>query len=151
MTRVDFYQLPDKDLDASLRFACRLCLKALGSNMPVHIRVDDQPQASIVDQLMWDYPKHRLVPHAVIDGQEDPKAHVADRGNHPVHIGWQVPSHDTGLLINLGSDVPSFFGRFDRVAEIIVDKSKTLRRKHYKFYRQRGYPLHHHALEDCDK
>ncbi len=151
MTRVDFYQLPDKDLDASLRFACRLCLKALGSNMPVHIRVDDQPQAQTVDQLMWDYPKHRLLPHAVIDGQEDPKAHAAARGNHPVHIGWQEPSHDTGLLINLGSDVPSFFGRFDRVAEIIVDESKTLRREHYKFYRQRGYPLHHHALEDWDK
>ena len=47
--------------------------------------------------------------------------------------------------------MPSFFGRFDRVAEIIVDESKHLRREHYKFYRQRGYPLHHHALEDWDK
>ena len=52
MTRVDFYQLPDKDLDASLRFACRLCLKALGSYMPVHIRVDDQPQAQAVETAL---------------------------------------------------------------------------------------------------
>ena len=151
MTRVDFYQLPDKDLDASLRFTCRLCLKALVSNMPVHIRVDDQTQAQAVDDLMWDYPKHRLVPHAIIDGAADPKAHDAARSNHPVHIGWREPAHDTGLLINLGNDVPSFFGRFDRVAEIIVEESKTLRRGHYKFYRERGYPLHHHALEDWDQ
>lgn len=150
MTRVDFYQLPDKDLQASLRFACRLCLKALGSNMPVHIRVDDQAQAVAIDELMWEYPKHRLVPHAIIDGQAESQTQEIARSKHPVHIGWQEPCHDTGLLINLGNNVPNFFGRFDRVAEIIVDESKTLRREHYKFYRQRGYPLHHHALEDWD-
>lgn len=151
MTRVDFYQLPDKDLEASLRFACRLSLKALSSGLAVHIHVDDQQQAVAIDELMWDYPKHRLVPHAIIDGLEQAESQKSARDQHPVHIGWQEPSHDTGLLINLGSDVPSFFGRFDRVAEIIVDESKALRRDHYKFYRQRGYPLHHHALEDWDQ
>lgn len=150
MTRVDFYQLPDKDLEASLRFACRLCLKALSGGMVVHVRVDDQQQAQALDELMWDYPKHRLVPHTIIDDAEKADA-LATLKQNPVHIGWQEPSHDTGLLINLGNDVPSFFGRFDRVAEIIVDASKVLRREHYKFYRQRGYPLHHHALEDWDQ
>lgn len=145
MTRIDFYELPDKDLDASLRFACRLCLKALGNDMVVHVRVNDAEQAQMVDELMWDYPKHRLVPHDVIDGES--QAH----GASPVHIGWQEPQHDTGLLINLGNDIPSYFGRFDRVAEIIVDESKNLRREHYVFYRQRGYPLHHHPLTDWDQ
>jgi DNA polymerase-3 subunit chi len=145
MTRIDFYELPDKDLDASLRFACRLCLKALGNNMVVHVRVNDADQAQAVDELMWDYPKHRLVPHEIIQEQGDKAA------SSPVHIGWQAPKHDTGLLINLGNDIPNYFGRFDRVAEIIVDESKTLRREHYKFYRQRGYPLHHHPLTDWDQ
>ncbi len=145
MTRIDFYELPDKDLDASLRFACRLCLKALGNNMVVHVRVDDAAEAQLVDELMWDYPKHRLVPHDILQPDSDAVIHS------PVHIGWQEPKHDNGLLINLGSDIPSYFGRFDRVAEIIVGASKTLRREHYKFYRQRGYPLHHHPLADWDQ
>ena len=145
MTRIDFYELPDKDLDASLRFACRLCLKALCNNMVVHVRVNDADQAQAVDELMWDYPKHRLVPHEIIQEQGDKAV------SSTVHIGWQAPKHDTGLLINLGNDIPNYFGRFDRVAEIIVDESKTLRREHYKFYRQRGYPLHHHPLTDWDQ
>jgi DNA polymerase-3 subunit chi len=147
MTRVDFYQLPDKELQASMRFACRLSLRALGSGMVVHVQVDDEAQAEAVDELMWDYPKNRLLPHTVIGAQTAPQSSL----QHPVHIGWREPSHDTGLLINLGSNVPNFFGRFDRVAEIIVDESKALRREHYTFYRQRGYPLHHHALDDWEK
>jgi DNA polymerase-3 subunit chi len=111
----------------------------------VHVRVNDADEAQAVDELMWDYPKHRLVPHEIIQEQGDKAV------SSPVHIGWQAPKHDTGLLINLGNDIPNYFGRFDRVAEIIVDESKTLRREHYKFYRQRGYPLHHHPLTDWDQ
>ena len=92
MTRVDFYQLPDKDLEASLRFACRLSLKALSSGLAVHIRVDDQQQAVAIDELMWDYPKHRLVPHAIIDGLEQAESQKAREINTPCTLAGRNPA-----------------------------------------------------------
>ena len=54
------------------------------------------------------------------------------------------------MLINLGSDVPTFFGRFDRVAEIVLDPERDLGRERYRHYRDRGYPLQHHELNDWE-
>ena len=142
MTRVDFYILEDQSQDASMRFACRLGLKAYLSGHAVHVHVDDADTAAQLDELMWDYPKHRFLPHEVLQSQEEPKS--------PVHIGYEPPHHTEGLLINLGSTVPSFFGRFDRVAEIIVGDTREQGRERYSHYRARGYPLHHHELNNWE-
>ena len=139
MTRIDFYLLEDQTRDACLRFACRLCLKGLQSATPVHIHADDEAQAEAIDELMWDYPKHRFLPHEKVVGEE--------AGNSPIHIGTQPPALTEGLLINLASTVPDFFGRFDRVAEIVVGETRVEGRVRYKHYRDRGYPLHHHELQ----
>ena len=47
-------------------------------------------------------------------------------------------------------EVPYFFGRFDRVAEIIVQNQVSEGRIRYKFYRDRGYPLQHHQLNQWE-
>jgi len=142
MTRVDFYILPDQSLDASLRFACRLGLKAYLSGHAVHVHVDSAERAAELDEMMWDYPKHRFLPHEIV-----PANAAADS---PVHIGYQPPQHTEGLLINLADSVPAFFGRFDRVAEIIVEDSREQGRARYAHYRDRGYPLHHHELDQWE-
>lgn len=140
MTRVDFYILSDVDLQASMRFACRLGLKGFQAGHPVHIHVDDDSSMSEIDQLMWSYPKDRFVPHCrLVEGKPTSDA--------PIQIGHTTPKTEEGLLINLSREVPAFFGRFDRVAEIIVGATKTLGRDRYKYYRDRGYPLHHHELD----
>ncbi len=145
MTRVDFYLLEDRTVDASMRFACRLSAKAYFSGHPVHIHVDDAPLAQAMDELLWDYPKHRFLPHAVL-----PDAATGNPDAAPIHIGFTAPVLDEGVLINLSCVVPSFYGRFDRVAEIIVDETKDAGRVRYKHYRDRGYPLHHHELADWE-
>ena len=142
MTRVDFYILEDEGLDAAMRFACRLCLKAYQGGHPVYVRTLDEDQAQNLDELMWDYPRHRFIPHRLRGN---------DTQSAPVHIGTGEPEVSEGLLINLGADVPSFFGRFDRVAEIIVGATKTEGRDRYAHYRKRGYPLHHHELADWEE
>ena len=142
MTRVDFYILEDEGMDAAMRFACRLCLKAYQGGLPVHVRAADAEQAKNLDELMWDYPRHRFIPHR-LNGQNDSAA--------PVHICTEEPEVSEGLLINLGNDVPSYFGRFDRVAEIIVGETKDVGRERYSHYRKRGYPLHHHELNDWEE
>ena len=125
-----------------MRFACRLGLKAYLSGHPVHVNVDDEQAASELDELMWDYPKHRFLPHEIIEHQQNPQS--------PVHIGYTPPHHTEGLLINLSAAVPPFFGRFDRVAEIIVGDTREQGRTRYAHYRDRGYPLHHHELQNWE-
>ncbi len=142
MTRIDFYILPDMSMDASLRFACRLGLKGFQAGQPVHVHTDSDTTARALDELMWDYPKHRFLPHEVVAPTSSPRS--------PIHISCAEPILAEGLLINLSDHVPSFFGRFDRVAEVVVGEGKAAGRTRYKHYRDRGYPLHHHELSDWE-
>jgi len=59
------------------------------------------------------------------------------------------PAHEQ-VLINLGDDVPGFFGRFERVAEIVLAINRAGGRAKYRYYRDRGYPLFHHQLDDWE-
>ena len=146
MTRVDFYILQDVERTAMHRFACRLAAKAMrqGQHAYLHAATDDQ--AREVDELLWAYPPHRLIPHGRLG---TPEAEGA-----PVVVGQQTDSADRlptdGLLINLADEVPAFPGRFDRIAEIVVGEKRDSGRTRYRFYRDRGYPLFHHELDDWE-
>ena len=143
MTRVDFYILPDMDTDARDRFACRLANRAVGDGQRVHVHVRDPAAEDALDELMWAYPPQRFLPHATL---RDPQAARAT-----VLIGSDAPEPGADeLLINLSDAVPAFFGRFERVAEVIVQPHRDVGRERYRFYRDRGYPLYHHELENWE-
>lgn len=145
MTRVDFYILQDVDEAAARRFACRLAVKALSGGSTVHMHVADDDDATELDELLWHYPEHRFVPHERQGG-----AHDSGTRQAPVVVGWETPSQPDGLLLNLGGEIPSFFARFERVAEIIVGANREAGRERYKFYRDRGFPLFDHHLDDWE-
>jgi DNA polymerase-3 subunit chi len=52
------------------------------------------------------------------------------------------------LLINLAADVPDFFSRYERVAEIVDGNAerRAQSRERYRFYRDRGYQLNSHQV-----
>ncbi len=141
MTRIDFYILADVDEMARRRFTCRLAGRAVASGKRVHVRVGADAVAD-VDQLLWDYPPDRFLPHATV---------AAASRDEPVIIAVddEEPIHD-GLLINLGADVASFFPRFERVSEIVLATQRAASRDKYRHYRDRGYPLFHHELDDWE-
>ena len=64
LTRVDFYILPDVDLEARSRFACRLAYKAVvpGNACTCTSR---PRRGRDLDALMWEYPDHRFLPHGI--------------------------------------------------------------------------------------
>ena len=142
MTRIDFYILKDVAIPALHRFACRLATKALPRGHPVVLHAPDEATAREVDELLWHYPNYRFIPHRLEDGSTGPEA--------PVRITWQEPTRFDGLLVNLGTSVPEFFGRFDRVAEIVVEENRAAGRERYQFYKHRGYPLYYHNLDDWE-
>lgn len=140
MTRVDFYLLPQSDDDARWHFACRLVEKAwrLGNRLLIHTANSDVGQT--IDTLLWTYRADSFLPHAILPASQ----------HSPVHIGWDNNSgnhHD--LLINLGDNIPGFFSRFERVAEIVCQQPQQLAasRERYRFYRERGYALQLHDMQ----
>jgi DNA polymerase-3 subunit chi len=120
MTRVDFYVLKAGSARQRSVFACRLTEKAL-----------------------WTFKDGSFVPHLELDQSADNNSD----DDTPVHIGHgSEPGHHADLLINLADDVPLFFSRFERVAEIVAADSRDLARDRFRFYRDRGYALETHNL-----
>ncbi len=141
MTSVDFYILGQTQQQDRLTFTCRLTEKAWTEGHQVYIHVDSEEAAMELDALLWTYKPDSFVPHQLA-------GKVAD-GSCDVEIGWQQhPEHHKGVLINLVSPLPTFFSRFDRVLEVVIQEEAILKqtREHYKFYKDRGYTVTHRDL-----
>ncbi len=135
MTRIDFYILADEQEAARLHFACRLIDKARHMGNQVYVCSRDESQAQELDQLLWTFRPESFIPHQL---------HTKDDDTGSVLIGWgEDCSNHHGLLINLSHQVPEYFSRFERLVEVVCQQQDVLEatRKHYGFYRDRGYPI----------
>ncbi len=142
MTKVDFYILEDDDAAARQHFVCRLAEKAWQQGHRIYIHTDNAQSSNQLDALLWSYRDESFLPHSLDK--------APDSDSVQLHIGHSdEPMHHDDVLINLGTDVPLFFSRFKRVAEIIAgDESiKQAGRERYRFYRERGYPLKSHTIK----
>jgi DNA polymerase-3 subunit chi len=139
LTRVDFYVSKAIGALARERIACRLAAKAVGLGHRLHIHCADEAELKRIDELLWTFNEASFLAHDRL-GESGAAAITLDtRG---------APEPAPELLINLAAKIPAFFSSFPRVAEI-VDGEPTTRessREHFRFYRDRGYPLQHHAL-----
>jgi len=144
VTRVDFYLLEDLNLIAGARFACRLAAKAVLGGSQVYVHTNNSKHAAEIDALMWDYPRQQFLGHELVG--DDTAISTT-----PVLIGCGEDPVGDQVLINLADSVPKFIGRFDRVAEVIVGERKDNGRERYKFYRDCGYPLHHHEMSNWEE
>jgi len=137
VTRIDFYTgSTDK-----LRTACQLSHKAMQNGVRVLLSAPDEATANALNKLLWHYPATAFIPHCRSDAGEAEQMPVA------IHHGdGKFPHHD--LLISLHGECLPFFSRFERVIEIISTDAEDSRlgRERFKFYRDRGYELHHTDL-----
>jgi len=143
MTRVDFYILPDDDEARRQAYLCRLVDKAYRLGHRVWVHVPDAGRAAALDDRMWTFRQDSFLPHErVADGNADPACPV-------IVAGDGEPDDGREMLVNEHAEVPAFFSRFERVAEIINHdaESRRLGRERYAFYRDRGYELHHHEVD----
>lgn len=141
MTRVSFYILKGSEAHDRQVFACRLIEKAYKQGHHIYIHTDNAEQAELVNQTLWSFRADSFVPHQLTDG--------LNADNCPVLIGHNTkPPRLMDLLINLGTEQPSFFSQFERVAEFINDDKqlKIMGRERYRFYQQRGYELTTHKI-----
>ncbi|MDY6979308.1 MAG: DNA polymerase III subunit chi [Pseudomonadota bacterium] len=143
MTRVDFYITGDNHAQARQRLACRLAEKAYALDHAIYIHTDDRQQAEQLDQLLWTFRDGSFIPHCLQDDTVAAQAAIVIGHNGE-------PEDHNQVLINLGQEVPAFFGRFERVAEVIAgdEQSREAGRERFRFYRDRGYELNTHNLDD---
>ena len=139
MTRVGFYVVQAAGEAQRLLIAAKLTAKAFGQGHRVFINASSEAQATELDQLLWNYRPGAFLPHDLHGGEF----------SEQIAIGWgQDPASHDDLLINLQLEIPPFFGRFHRVAEVVTqdDASLNALRASWKFYRERGYQLEKHDL-----
>jgi DNA polymerase-3 subunit chi len=141
VTRVDFYVLPDTAPSGRERFACRLADIAFRRGQRVYVYTQSQDQAKMLDNLLWTFQAGSFLPHDLHPCQSAALT--------PVLVGHDgVPDAGHEVLINLTETVPTFFSRFERVAEIVDQDAAVKRasRGRFRFYRDRGYALQSHTL-----
>lgn len=128
------------DQEQRLHVAARLADKAFQAGHKIFINAPDETQARELDQLLWSFRPSSFLPHG-LDGEEH---------SENIAIGWgKEPKAHNDLLINLQLNIPSFFSRFNRVAEVVTQDpaSLTALRKSWSFYKERGYQLEKHDLK----
>jgi DNA polymerase III subunit chi len=137
LTRIDFYfNAADR-----LQVACRLSGKAHAQGKRVVVYAPAPETAQRIDRLLWTSPATAFVPHCMADD--------ALAAETPVLIALAAGSAPASeVLLNLHEDCPEFFARHDRLLEIVSqdDGERRAARARYAWYRDRGYPIHHHDL-----
>lgn len=138
MTKVFYYILQERSLEARIRFATKFVRQSWRKGLNVHCHVSSQNEAEELDQLLWE-DDASFIPHEV-ERANSPKASVG--------IGWQSPPNRHGLLLNLGGELPKWFSHFDQLIEIVVQNSQVLEtsRANWKQLKFDGYPITKHDL-----
>lgn len=142
MTRIDFYSLKDGSRGDRFLLTCRLVERIHNrEGLRIYIHVPEHRQAEHLDRLLWTFKEQSFLPHGRVE--------KSDQELTPILIGVDDgPPEEDQVLINLGTPVPTFFGRFARLCEPI-DYDATMRsagRDRFRYYRDRGYELHHHHI-----
>lgn len=139
MTSIDFYfNAPDR-----LQIACRLAGKALAERKRLVVYAPDAELAARLDRLMWTWPATGFVPHCPVDDALAPDTPIL------IARGEETPA-GFSLLVNLSSDTPPHFARFDRLFEIVDEAEREAARERYRLYRSKGYAIANHDLASAD-
>jgi DNA polymerase III subunit chi len=139
MTQIDFHvNAPSK-----LNYACRLARKAYGAGARLVVHADDERVLAEFDRLLWTFSSLDFVPHVRVRDRLAPVTPVHLAGPRDLEACLH---HD--LIVNLGREQPSLFGRFERLIEIVGadDADLAAGRVRWKFYKDRGYPLKRHDV-----
>ena len=137
MTTIDFYF----NAEDRLQVACRLAGKAAGQKKRMLIYAPQAELASRIDKLLWTWPAVGFVPHCAV--------HDALAADTPVLIAADAQTPPgCELLLNLGTECPPHFERFERLLELVGadDAERLSGRGRYRFYLERGYKIANHDL-----
>ncbi len=137
MTQIDFYtHVSDK-----LHTVCQLVAKAYERKLKVLVFTPDTNISGKLDNMLWTTSAIGFLPHAIA-GTE-----IATETPIIIDHRGEDLTHDQ-VLVNLRSEWPPFFSRFQRLIEVVSlnEGDRLAARERYSFYRDRGYAIKSHNL-----
>lgn len=136
MTKIDFHVTPAQDRRLHDMYVCELVEQAFLAGRRVHVHCLDDDMVTAMDDLLWTFHDTSFVPHAVAGSAEATEVPV-------VLAASLAPPAGADVLVNLHSEVPPFFSRFEQVIETTGENEHTraLARGRYRYYKDRGYPI----------
>ena len=140
--RIDFYVLSGTEERPRLKLGCRIAEKAYLAGERVFIWLDEPQELERLDELLWTFADRSFVPHEL----------YADAGqwqDTPVLLGCAAqPQQPFGVLVNLGSTIPTAAAHAARIAEVIDAHEERRRagRTRFRQYRDRGLSPETHNL-----
>ena len=136
---IDFYLLGVASKGAD-RVVCQLALMAWERNQKIFIITSTESSAKQLDELLWQYPEGRFLPHTMTGLVRTDLPKDIDAGKAPINIGTLSSLNQTDVVINLCPEAVPQPQRFSRVLEIVpfaTDEREASRMK-YKSYRNLG-------------
>lgn len=142
MTRIDFYT----GVNDKARLAHSIAGKVLARDQHLVIALSDEAALAALDKALWTIGATSFVPHC---RAEDP---LADRTPVLLTCADEPPPNGDQVLLNLRPDPPAFFSRFERLLEFVgvEDDDIARSRQRFRFYRDRGYEITTHKLDERD-
>ena len=137
--QIDFYVLDNPEQSAE-HFACQLAMMAWEQGHHVAVLTADEHEADSLDEIMWNFPHGRFLPHA--RGKADSNTAVCIE-THDAEI-----QADRDVAINLADCAVSEPGRFKRLLEIVPStEHKRLASRHkFREYRNLGLNPESHKI-----
>ena len=139
MTEVAFhFNAPDK-----LAYACRFARKVQRSGARLVITAPAETLAAL-DRMLWNLAPQDFVAHCQGDADAELVQASAVLLSHDIR---SAPHHE--VLLNLNTEVPEGFARFDRLVEVVSAHDEADRgaaRARWRHYASRGYAITRHDL-----
>lgn len=142
MTQVCFYALKEDGRDMQT-LACDLVSQAYTNKQKVAVLCASQQHAEQFDELLWQLPADRFVPHNL--SGEGPSSGT------PVEVCWQAQSLGRRtLLVNLSQQMINSVNNFQHIFDFvpIQEADKQAARVRYKQFQQAGCAMQFQAADN---
>ena len=137
--QVDFYVLA-RPTQSPGQFVCRLAMMAWEQGHEVIVRTEGEEEARQLDEMMWDYPPGRFLPHGTGPAAEQAPVAIATREE-------AIPA-GRDLVINLCAEPVPEPEKFRRLCEIVPAEpaQRSASREKFKTYRAQGLDPESHTI-----
>lgn len=118
-----------------------MVFKALVADKCIFIYSRDEVQLRYLDSYLWAAHPLSFLPHVSSGHKLVAKSPVVFGGD-PDRLSR------SDILINISGETQDWFGRFDRLLEIVTDdlQDKEMARNRFRHFKSMGYPVEVHDL-----
>ncbi len=137
MTHIDFYVLKSGRFSPDQLLA-QLCLKAHQKKKYTLLLTQSEQESQRLDRTLWSFDDTNFIPHGI----DEPEQTL-----NSINIHHQTLANEHyDILINNNSNIPEHIGQFSRVIELVHDNNKEIARAHFRYYKDRGYPINNEDI-----